>query len=209
MTVRTLVVVPMKDPKDAKTRLAGALSSSQRTALARLLFDRTLNFLAELRDQAGFELSVVTGSDEIASSVGRLENITVIPEGPSAGLSEAVGASAAWATAQGFSRLCVVPADIAAPLKADVLKLLESPAAVTICPSADQGTNALLVSPPDAIEFCYGPRSAHEHHRVATQNGLPTVLMPLESLSYDIDTTAHLARALTSSPGLSRAMGAR
>ena len=208
MTSKTLLVVPMKDPAEAKTRLAGSLSGAQRAALARLLFGRTLGLLEGLRTQGAFELAVVTGSTEIAAEAACVESVAVIDEGPCAGLSGAVGASAAWATARGFSRLCVVPADIVAPLAADLLRFLSSPAEVTICPAADQGTNALLVSPPEAMEFCYGPKSALRHYNAASDRGLDPVMMPLESLSFDVDTSECLAKALAVSPELGQALEA-
>lgn len=197
----TLIVVPMKDPARSKTRLQNALSDPARVRLVRLLYRRTLEFLAPVADSTGATLAVVTQSEE-ARGLADAQNVTVIAEPAGADLSGAVTTAGHWASARGFQRMCVIPADLTAPLERDLIRFLECPAPVTICPSEDSGTNALLVSPPDALTFHYGPNSARAHWRVAEARGLAPVLMPLDSLSFDIDTSDGLRRATASVPDL-------
>ena len=96
----------------------------------------------------------------------------------------------------GFERLCIIPADLAAPLESDLIAMLNSKAAVTICPSNDLGTNALVVSPPDVIPFRYGSKSSLSHLQEANQKGIRARIMKLDSLTFDIDTNKCLARAM-------------
>ncbi|MEX0287210.1 MAG: 2-phospho-L-lactate guanylyltransferase [Paracoccaceae bacterium] len=198
---RTLITVPMKDPSTSKTRLSGALDDTARIRLARLLFQRTLEFLTPVGDQAGADLAVVTGSDTV-TALACQAGFSVIAEPDHTTLTGAVTHAAEWARAQGYDRICIIPADLAAPLQRDVLIFLSSDADVTICPSTDRGTNALLVSPATAIPFRFGPRSALLHRAEAEALGLDVRLMPLDSLSFDIDTTACLTRAATQVPDL-------
>lgn len=204
--MRTLITVPMKAPSASKTRLAASLDDKARARFARLLYHRTLRFLAPIAAQTGADLAVVTGS-ESAADIARGQGVAVIREGPASGLSAALAQAATWALAKGYGRLCVIPADLAAPLDRDVLRLLESPAPVTICPAVDMGTNALLVTPPDALRFCFGPRSALRHREQAEARGLHPVMMPLESLSFDVDTTGGLRRAIDEVPDIARICG--
>ena len=64
------------------------------------------------------------------------------------------------------------------------------------CPSADLGTNALVVSPPDAIPFRYGSRSSLSHLHEANEKGIRARVMKLDSFTFDIDTNKCLARAM-------------
>ncbi|MEM6304895.1 MAG: 2-phospho-L-lactate guanylyltransferase [Pseudomonadota bacterium] len=200
----TLITVPMKDPARAKTRLAGELSPQARLRFVELIYTRTLDMLVPVAHQAGATLSVVTGSSR-AATLARRFDVRVIEEPGELGLTAAVGHVAGFAVAEGFDRLCVIPADLAAPLAADVRMLLESDADVTICPSTDEGTNALLVAPPDAIAFQYGPHSARLHLQSARALGLCARMMDLDSLSFDIDTSACLTRAMRAVPQIAQA----
>ncbi|MEM8593149.1 MAG: 2-phospho-L-lactate guanylyltransferase, partial [Pseudomonadota bacterium] len=191
----------MKDPAASKTRLADSLDEGARVRLARLLFKRTLSFLAPIAIKTGVDLSVVTESAS-AAQLALEHGFAVISEPEDVDLTGAVTAAASWAETHGFQRLCVIPADLAAPMETDLLRLLESPADVTICPSVDLGTNALVVSPPLAMNFHYGPRSSVRHREAAESRGLCPVIMPLESLSFDIDTSACLKRAVAAHPEL-------
>lgn len=203
---RTLIVVPMKHPGLAKTRLSNAMNQSDRRHLVRSLYGNTLNVLQPIRTITGADLAVVTSSDE-ASDMALHAKVSVIEEPECCGLSEAVAHAAQWAVLRGYERLCVLPADLAAPSRNDLLRLLRSDADVTVCPAADRGTNGLMVSPPDAITFRYGPQSAIRHLEEAESAGLSGVLMPLESLRLDVDTEGCLRRAMQENPNLLEVMG--
>ena len=191
---KTLIVVPMKDLSASKTRLAGTLSNSARNKLVRLLYQKTLNFLVPIAAMEKVEIAVVTKC-KYAKKIAKKLSIQIIEEPSNLGLSDAILHSAITAKAKGFDRLCVIPADLAAPLASDLIAMLNSKAAVTICPSVDLGTNALVVSPPDAIPFRYGSRSSISHLHEAKEKGIRARVMKLDSLSFDIDTSKCLARA--------------
>ena len=180
-----LFIIPMKDPAVAKSRLAEVLPDAVRARLAMALFRRMLGFLAEA--QPGVDVLVVSESDTIEEM-----GTGYFLRQKSRGLNKAVTEGAAWAVANGYAAICVLPADLADPTAADLARLLALGKGVSIAPAHDGGTNALLVSPPDAITFCYGKGSCAAHQRAAA--GLPCTIIPLESFRYDIDTSADLAR---------------
>ncbi|MEM8741135.1 MAG: 2-phospho-L-lactate guanylyltransferase [Pseudomonadota bacterium] len=198
---RTLITVPMKAVGGAKTRLSDHLSDVQRDRLVRLLYRRTLDFLQPFGRTGSTDLAVVTASAE-AAALAAAHGFAVIDEPENAGLSGAAERAAAWAVAAGYDRLCILPADLAAPLAGDLEQVLASRADMVLCPSTDRGTNALLLSPPDAIRFRYGPLSALRHLDEAAARGLHAMVMPLESLSFDIDTAPCLTRAMAQVPAL-------
>lgn len=203
----TLVVVPMKDPRRAKSRLGGILDGRERARLARQLFERTLRLLADLRAADAiptFDIAVVTGTAEIAERAAA-HGARALAEGPEAGLSGAITVAAAAAKAAGYRRLCVLPADLATPDPGDIRKLLSldlGSHGLALCPSRDFGTNALLAAPPDAIAFAYGPRSFHAHGAAGRAAGIIPIVLPLESLRWDIDSSADLANLQGAAPDI-------
>lgn len=194
----TLIVVPMKDPARAKTRLRGVLGPRETARLARHLFDRTLGLLLDLRaadPMPVFDLAVVTGHGGIAQVATDL-GLLVIEERADATLSQAIDDAARAAVSAGYRRLCILPADLAVPDPADVRRLVTHPLparGLALCPSNDYGTNALIAAPPDVIAFAYGPKSFHAHRAAAEARGLTPEVLPLESLRWDIDSSADLA----------------
>lgn len=192
---KTLIVVPMKDLSASKTRLSGMLSNSARTRLVSLLYQKTLNFLIPVAALEKVEIAVVTNC-KYAKNIAKKLGVQIIEEPSNLGLSDAILHSAITAKAMGFERLCIIPADLAAPLESDLIAMLNSKAAVTICPSNDLGTNALVVSPPDVIPFRYGSKSSLSHLQEANQKGIRARIMKLDSLTFDIDTNKCLARAM-------------
>ena len=180
-----LFIIPMKDPAVAKSRLSEVLPDAVRARLAMALFRRMLGFLAGAQPEV--DLLVVSESDAIAAEVA---GYFLRQKGE--GLNTAVTEAATWAKAHGYGAICVLPADLADPSAADLARLLALGEGVSIAPAHDGGTNALLVSPPDAISFHYGKGSCLAHQRAAA--GLPCTIIPLESFKYDIDTSADLAR---------------
>ena len=195
----TLITIPMKNFSECKTRLASSLGEKARSDLARLLYIRTLEFITPLACQFGFDVAVVTRSPE-AITIAKAFEIQIIAEPNSGTLSQAARLASEWASGRGYKRLCLIPADLVAPDKEEMIKFLESKASVTICPSIDHGTNALMLCPSNAIEFHYGPKSALAHFNAAKIVGLKPVLMPLESLSFDLDHTDSLHRAYSVVP---------
>lgn len=195
-----LVVVPMKDPARAKTRLGGTLSAARRATLAQILFSLTLQRLERIRRTAqhGFDIATVTSSPLIASHA-RAAGIRVIDEGPAQDLNAAIADAADWAHRAGYAAMAVLPGDLAQPLPADLLTLLDRPAypaQAVICESSDGGTNALLLPLPVPIAFHYGPDSFRAHLAAAQRAGLDVLTPQLDSLRHDIDRgedLAHLA----------------
>ena len=73
------------------------------------------------------------------------------------------------------------------------------PAVVLVADRHGTGTNALVLRPPDVIEFAFGPGSRGAHADLATAAGVPYV--ELESpLSFDLDTPDDLVLVETVDP---------
>lgn len=203
------VVVPMKDPSQSKTRLGDTLPPKARAALARTLFRQTLRVLRMVN--VDLHVVVVTSSDAIRHIAhpfrAHLLDDPVMPDNGE-GLTKAAEAGAAYAAHHRFSSVCILPGDLADPAVDDLQTLFSLPrpeGSAIIVPAHDGGTNALLVSPPDAMSFAYGPDSCARHQRVAEAAGLCCLIKPLPSLLYDVDRSSDLSARLVR--GLDRSLG--
>ncbi|WP_082407543.1 coenzyme F420-0:L-glutamate ligase [Mesorhizobium sp. 1M-11] len=185
------IAILMKDPAAAKTRLSPVLANDAREKLALLLFENTLQFFR--RTHSGGPVGVVTASQETAA-ISRRYGASVIEETGGGDINAAAGHAAEWAIGIGATSLLVVHADIATLVDEEVDRLLavRDRCSVVIGVSADGGTNALLLTPPDAIPFSYGPNSAHAHEAAAHKSGLSCERLQLAYLSKDIDTPQDL-----------------
>jgi 2-phospho-L-lactate/phosphoenolpyruvate guanylyltransferase len=66
---------------------------------------------------------------------------------------------------------------------------------VVISPDgARSGTNALLMRPPDALPFAFGPDSFEAHLQAAHKRDLAVQVCERSHLAFDLDTAGDLAR---------------
>ena len=145
-----------------------------------------------------FKISVITKNEEI-SKIAISYGCMVIREIEENNLSFSLQHAAKWSSEKKFSRICIIPADIADPQVNDLKKLLSYPIkknGAVICPSIDYGTNALFLSPPDQIKFNYGKNSFFYHFKAAKNAGMNPVVLPLNSLRYDVDTLEDVRKFL-------------
>lgn len=192
---KRLILVPMKDPSEAKTRLSTCLSASARADLALGLFRQTMTRVTKIAAQHEcVSVAVVTRSASIrkySASFGA----QVIAEPSRAGLNAALEHAADWATRQGYTSLCILPADLAAPKSEDLSELIAYPLSADqaiLCPSSDHGTNAFLMPLPMPFAFAYGALSFHAHYAAAEAAGLTPIVARWPSLEVDIDREGDL-----------------
>jgi len=118
----------------------------------------------------------------------------------SRGLNPALEEAREWAVTEGASALLVFPADLPLLQTSDVEAILaaveeaEEPLAVVSPDATGAGTNALLIRPPDALPFMFGPHSFNAHLNTAQEKGLATRVCERTRIAFDIDTADDLAR---------------
>jgi 2-phospho-L-lactate guanylyltransferase len=190
-----VAVVPVKDLGEAKSRLGSVLDPVARARLTLRMTDRVLSALGST-DVSG--VCVVSPDETVLGHASRAGTTALVQEGR--GLNPALEHGRRWAVEHGASDLLVLPADLPLLEPADVLVLLEdveerSP--VTISPDeAGSGTNALLLRPPEALPFLFGPGSFGEHLRAARERGLGIRIVERPGIAFDLDTGGDLARLL-------------
>ncbi len=202
--MRTIAILPVKSFGAAKQRLGELLAGGSRRALAQAMFSDVLSALRHVPELD--EVAVVTG-DSSAEWAARAERVLVLPDPLEDGQSAAAEIGVRHALAQGFDRALLVPGD--APLldPAEVSDLLRrDDATAAIVPDRHgTGTNALLLSPPDAFVPSFGPGSFERHVAGARDADVEYSVDELPSLTLDVDTPgdlAEVARRLESRRGL-------
>ena len=204
--MHTIAILPIKSFGAAKQRLGELLAGGSRQALARAMFADVLNALRHV--PVIDEVAVITG-DRSAEWAARAERVLVLNDPTEEGQSTAALIGVRHALSEGFDRALLVPGD--APLldPAELTALLErepDDEGVVIVPDRHgTGTNALLLSPPDAFEPSFGPDSFARHVAAAEAAGICCSVDELPSLTLDVDTPddlAEVARRLESRRGL-------
>lgn len=192
-----VAILPIKSFTEAKQRLADHLPAGARRALVEAMFSDVL--VALRRSSAVVQLIVVT-RDTVAQQVAGGYGATVLDE-QQPGHSAAALVGIARAARDGAERVLLVPGDcpLLAPAELDALIGRPAPPRSTlVVPDRHgAGTNALLLTPPDAIEPAFGPGSRERHVQRARERGSQPEVVEVPSLGLDIDTPEDLAELET------------
>lgn len=187
-------VVPVKDTAAAKTRLAPALPAGLRQELALAMLEDVLTALAETRGLGGFLLVTIDpAARDLASRYGG----RTIENGARDGHTGAVMAAARRLAAERRGAMLTLPGDIPLVTAAEIERLIAAhrPApSFTMAPSHDaMGSNAIILSPPEAVPLRFGDDSFRPHLAAARAAGIEPTIVKLPGIALDIDNPADLA----------------
>ncbi len=192
-------VVPVKRLGYALGRLSGALDRDSRRMLQSAMLGDVLGALAG-STRVG-EIVVVT-SDPRARSVAESFGASTVrdhepPEGINAAVMRGVQALSA-------SAVLVLVSDLPLITSADVDHLIGAAPqgdAVVLARSLDgTGTNALLLTPPDALTPELGPNSMALHLAQASLRGVHVEVVDHPGIALDVDTPEDLAELVRREP---------
>jgi 2-phospho-L-lactate/phosphoenolpyruvate guanylyltransferase len=187
-------VVPVKERDRAKERLASFLPRRLRERLALAMLEDVLLAAAATESLAGI---VVVTVDPAAGRLARRLGARLVADGARDGHTGAVAAAARLLRAEGRAGMLTVPGDIPLATAAELGSLLAAhrPApSFTIAPSHDErGSNAVLVSPPDAVPLRFGADSFFPHLRAAAMRCIRPAVLRLPGIALDIDNPEDLA----------------
>ncbi len=188
----TIVILPIKSFDEAKQRLAEQFSSGARRALAEAMFSDAL--VALRRAESVDEVLVVT-ADTAAQQIAGGYGAEVLDDDES-GHNPAAQRGIRHAIEMGADRVLLVPGDCPMIDPAELDDLLSQhppePHAVIVPDRHGTGTNALLLSPPDALMPAFGPGSCERHQEAARADGTVGEVRDIPSLALDVDTPEDL-----------------
>jgi len=189
-------VVPVKDTRQAKQRLAGVLDRAQRQELALTMLEDVLAALARVDELAGI---LVVTADAAAAAIAARYRAAVMDEGARDGHTGAVAAAVRRLVGDA---VLTVPGDIPLLEPGDVRRLVSAhreamrrgERAFVIVPARDErGSNAVLCSPAGAVPLRFGEDSFFPHLAVAKARGIEPEVVHLPRIALDIDTPQDLA----------------
>lgn len=186
------LLIPVKDLRYAKQRLAPVLSAAERLRLATELLERTLRIAAGSR--LADRVAVVTNYQPARELAEEL-CLEVIAETTQSSESASVDFGSREAIKRGATAVLRLPIDlplitaedIDAVFAADPATDPDKPAVVLV-PSRDgTGTNAILRRPPDAFPSQFGPGSFDKHLAAARAVGLTCHILVNPNIAFDVD----------------------
>lgn len=194
------LIIPVKPFGQGKSRLADHLSASERGRLSAQLLAHVLDVAGTVEELAGI---LVVSRDEKVLVQAEAAGALALSEAPTTGktaeeaLNQAVAQATQAARQQGAHAVLILPADLPLLAAADVRTFYQRAQTldrgVVLAPSQDNGTNGLLLRPPDAIPFAFGPNSFQRHRELANAAGLPVQVVESPRLALDVDFPADLA----------------
>ena len=181
-------IVPVKPLRRGKSRLAGALTEDERTALNQELLEHTLKVLSSLKELAQV---LVVSRDPQALTIARNHGAKTVQEDGQPHLNTALARATVMAQVHSIRGILVLPADLPLLTADDVRALIDraaKPPVVVIAPDRHgKGTNALLMVPAGQIEYDFGEGSFHRHCARAKKSGARLEIVELPSLGLDLD----------------------
>ncbi len=183
------VLIPVKDLNSSKSRLAHALPDHGRQSLMSALLADLLDILQASRDVTA--IAVITRCPQ-AAELAQANGADVLSLAEDTSLNSGVTAAVGIVAARGANEVMVLHGDLPLVEPDDIDSVIrlhrESTASVTLVPDNQQnGTNAMLLKLPIAMNFHYGAHSYRQHlaHCLAQHIAVQTVNN--EHLGCDLD----------------------
>ena len=196
------LLIPVKVPTYAKTRLAGLLSEDERRRLAWSMFEDVSRAATMARKP---ERVVIVTSYGPAIEYARSLGWDILVEGSQTSESASIDWASRVLSKQGFDSVMRLPADLPLVTAEDIDSLLsielKSPGALLV-PSRDgTGTNAIIRTPPALFPSRFGPNSLALHRHEAEQVGVECLIIDNIRIALDIDDPADVELMLEQGRG--------
>lgn len=187
------LLLPVKDLRNAKKRLAGMLTPEERLGLAQSMLSDTIRAMQRVRQAE--KIFVVTSYPPVMN-IAEENGWVVLREDRQVSESHAVDFASRVCEERGVTGLLRVPLDVPLMQARDIDELLavecEMPALV-IVPSRDGlGTNAILRKPPTLFPSHFGKGSFAKHVGEAKRHGAQIIFRNNPRLGLDVDDEGDL-----------------
>ena len=182
------IVIPVKEFREAKKRLAPHFSPDDRAALAQAMCEDFFNVIAAVR--CVDRIFVISKETQVLLRARELGWET-IAESRQISESDSVDAASRYCAERGVQALLRLPVDIPLVEPADIEAVFETlgdaPTAILVPSSDGTGTNAILRSPPALFPSHFGPNSLVRHLAEAEACGVRAQVFRNPRLELDID----------------------
>lgn len=190
------ILLPVKDLKNAKKRLAGVLTAEERFGLAKAMLADTLQTIQRVRNTE--RVFVVTNYQPVMD-IAKENGWEILREDRQISESHAVDFASRVCEERGVTGLLRVPLDVPLAQAGDLDELLATECrapGLVIVPSRDgTGTNAILRTPPALFPSHFGEESLAKHLSEAKRACAKVFIRRNPRLEMDVDDESDL-RAL-------------
>jgi len=184
------VLLAVRPPEEGKSRLAEALSATERFDLNNNMFRHVISIICQVVPPAAL---ILVSRSEALLEEARVRGAQVLAETGS-DLNSALEQAARLAVEQGAGSLLSLSSDLPGLTPDDVRAMIEAPADIAIATDRfRRGTNALRMRPAGVIGFRYGGDSLAAHLAAAREARREALVVDRPGLANDIDTPADLA----------------
>jgi 2-phospho-L-lactate/phosphoenolpyruvate guanylyltransferase len=198
-----MILVPVKNLKQAKQRLAPVLDQAARTELAQAMLHDVLEAVGSWQSRP--EVAIVS-CDAFALSLASTYGFEIIADHKNGGETDAIEMATRVCEMRDLDTL-VIPADIPLIQPWELQAVLDAAPELgsVLVPAGDgRGTNAVLRRPAALFPLRFGNDSFKPHLAAAHATGKSCVVLSLPGIAVDVDNPADLMQ-LVKLPGETRA----
>ena len=181
-------IIPVKSLQNGKSRLATYLSLDERKKLNNALL---INTIEELRINKNIDLLIVVSQDLETLDIAKKLGVNYVFEGGSPDLNNALNQAILEAKKYNIDKVIIIPADIPLVSNKEINKIInlsgKSPEIIIVPDRRREGTNVLLIKPPDCLELSYGERSFSKHINFAMDKNIRYKVYESNILGLDLD----------------------
>ncbi|MDQ1279043.1 MAG: 2-phospho-L-lactate/phosphoenolpyruvate guanylyltransferase [Thermoproteota archaeon] len=185
------IIIPVKRLDKAKSRLSSLLPITERREFCLKMLE---DVIKAVKLTMNISQSVVVSNDLNVLHTVEEFNVEYLRECKS-GLNQAVSQAVDWCYEKDTRSVLILPIDIplVTPKDLDEIISLRHEASMVISPSRrGEGTNALLLTPPNVISTSYGPQSFQRHLEAASDKRINFSCHKSDRIALDIDTIEDL-----------------
>lgn len=201
MLSRLWALVPIKSFLGAKKRLAEALDVATRQALVRAMAE---DVIGELRKVSGLSgILIATRSEEVRTFVAE-QQVECWEDPIDADLSTALDAAAAHlVSAYSADSVMILPCDVPLVRSETLNQALSQHHGLTLASDdKGEGTNLLIATPPNLIDFCYDGHGFQVHRERGLALGIDVQIIEDDRIQLDVDSPRDLERLVILGEGV-------
>lgn len=193
------VIIPVKDLRSSKSRLAHTLPVEARQSLMAALLSDLLHTL--IHSTLVKDVTLVTRCPDVVQ-LAELHHCTVLNVEEDRCLNSGISAAIAALTTRGTTQALILHADLPLATSSDIDDIIRAhqhnTATVTLIPdNHSNGTNAMVLTLPTTMQFFYGNQSYSTHRDFCRTHGISEQTVYNTRVGSDIDLWQDFAPLLS------------